>query len=30
MNIIYVVVKDTEIIYIGSNIRVAKDKARIA
>lgn len=30
MNILYVVVRDSEIIYIGSNIRVAKDKARAA
>lgn len=30
MNILYVVVRDSVIIYIGSNIRVAKDKARAA
>lgn len=30
MNFVYVVVRKSEIIYIGSNIRVAKDKARAA
>lgn len=30
MNYIYIVVRGSEIVYIGSSIRVAKDKARPA
>lgn len=30
MNYIYIVVRKSEIVYIGSNVRVAKDKARAA